>query len=398
MDAWPAGVGREIHAVLDSTNAEALRRAAAGEAGPVWILAQRQTAARGRRGRAWAMPPGNFAATLLARPPGALALRSFVAALGLYDAMVAVTGRPELFALKWPNDVLLSGGKLAGILLESGAGGTVAVGIGVNLAAAPAPDALEAGAVAPVSLSEARPASRWRRRISSTCWRRRCRPGRRGCAQRASRRCARRGWRGPARLGEEITARLPDRALTGRFETVDETGALVLATADRPGGAAGGRDPFRRSGACCSPLTSATPTRSSRCTTASGCVGEWRCRTERQRTADEYFVWLRQLMDFGMIEGDDRLGGGLVGGAAGAVQLAGARRSLLPDPRQGGRPARREAAGGAAGRSRDPGRRRPAGQHRRARTTATAAISSSSTSAPPPPSTWWTPTAPTSAG
>ena len=141
--------------LLDSTNAEALRRAAAGDVGPRWILARRQSAARGRRGRAWAMLPGNFAATLLARPPGPLALRSFVAALGLYDAMVAATGRPELFALKWPNDVLLSGGKLAGILLESGAAGTLAVGIGVNLAAAPAAETLEPGAVTPVSLKGA---------------------------------------------------------------------------------------------------------------------------------------------------------------------------------------------------------------------------------------------------
>ena len=64
------------------------------------------------------------------------ALRSFVAALGLYDALVQATGRPELFALKWPNDVLLNGGKLAGILLETGgpAGGplTLAIGFGVE--------------------------------------------------------------------------------------------------------------------------------------------------------------------------------------------------------------------------------------------------------------------------
>src|ERR687893_477348 len=98
MVPWPAGIGREIFEVLDSTNAEA----------------------RGRRGRAWSAPVGNLGATLLLRPNGQPALRSFVAALGLFDAMVAATGRPELFAIKWPNDVLLSGGKLAGILLETG--------------------------------------------------------------------------------------------------------------------------------------------------------------------------------------------------------------------------------------------------------------------------------------
>ena len=231
MSHWPAGVGREIHDVLDGTNAEALRRAAFGDVGPCWIMARRQTAARGRRGRVWAMPPGNFAATLLARPPGQLALRSFVAALGLYDAMVTVTGRPEIFALKWPNDVLLSGGKLAGILLESGAGRALAVGIGVNLAAAPAAETLEPGAVSPVSLEGATgiavapedfldvlasAVQAWEERLQAEGFA----PLRAAWLARA------------ARLGEEITARLPDRALSGRFETVDETGALVLETAE----------------------------------------------------------------------------------------------------------------------------------------------------------------------
>ena len=231
MTNWPAGIGREIHDSLDSTNAEALRRAAAGETGPLWIMAREQTAARGRRGRAWASPAGNFGATLLMRPPGDRALRSFVAALGLHDAMVAVTGRPELFALKWPNDVLLSGGKLAGILLEAVNGGALAIGIGVNLASAPDPDSLEPGAVPPVSLRAATglavapedlldhlaPAlAGWEDRLADE-----------GFAP------LRAAWLARAiRLGETITARLPNRTLTGRFETIDPTGALVLGTAE----------------------------------------------------------------------------------------------------------------------------------------------------------------------
>jgi BirA family transcriptional regulator, biotin operon repressor / biotin---[acetyl-CoA-carboxylase] ligase len=230
MTDWPAGVGREVFAALDSTNAEALRRAAAGAAGPVWILAGRQSAARGRRGRQWTAPEGNFGATLLMRPDGApAALRSFVAALGLFDAMIAVTGRPALFALKWPNDVLLGGRKLAGILLETGANGTLAVGIGVNLAAAPDPATLEPDAVPPVSLAGATgiaigpedfldllaPAvAAWEDRLAAEGFA----PLRAAWLARA------------ARLGEEIRARLPDRTLAGRFETVDDTGALVLAT------------------------------------------------------------------------------------------------------------------------------------------------------------------------
>jgi BirA family biotin operon repressor/biotin-[acetyl-CoA-carboxylase] ligase len=230
--AWPAGVAREIHAELDSTNAEALRRAAAGATGPLWILAHAQTAARGRRGRAWASLPGNFFASLLIRPPGppaVAALRSFVASLGLYDAMVAVTGRAEPFALKWPNDVLLGGRKLAGILLESGPGGALAIGVGVNLTAVPDADALEPGAVPPVDLRGATgitvtpedflellaPAVQdWEDRLRGEGFG----PLRAAWLARA------------ARLGEPVTARLPDRAVTGRFETIDAAGALVLAT------------------------------------------------------------------------------------------------------------------------------------------------------------------------
>lgn len=231
MERWPEGVGREIVEETDSTNAEVLRRAEAGESGPLWLLARRQTAARGRRGRAWMAPEGNFGATLLLRPPGALALRSFVAALGLHDAMVRLTGRAELFSLKWPNDVLLSGGKLAGILLESGGHGTLAVGIGVNLADAPMVEALETGAVPPVSLFGATglrvspeemldalaPAvMRWEERLCDEGFG----PVRAAWLARAT------------RIGEEIVARLPGRAVAGRFETVDESGAIVLATAE----------------------------------------------------------------------------------------------------------------------------------------------------------------------
>ena len=236
MEPWPAGVGREIHAALDSTNAEALRRAATGAAGPVWILAQTQTAGRARRGRAWQMQQGNFAASLLMRPegpPAAAALRSFAAALALDDALVGAGVPRARLTLKWPNDVLLDGRKLAGILLETGGpvGGPLAlvVGIGVNLVAAPDAGDLEPGAVDPVALGPATgivlspealldriaPAfARWEARLQSggfdalrTPWLARA-----------------------ARLGEPIVARLSGRALSGRFETVDATGALVLVT------------------------------------------------------------------------------------------------------------------------------------------------------------------------
>lgn len=128
---------------IDSTNAEARRRAEAGEAGPVWIVGLRQTAGRGRRGRAWETGAGNLAATLLFttdKPPGEAAQVTFVAALAVADLLGAYVS-PGLVSLKWPNDPLLGGLKVSGVLVESGtrpAGGLwIAVGVGVNLARKP---------------------------------------------------------------------------------------------------------------------------------------------------------------------------------------------------------------------------------------------------------------------
>jgi BirA family biotin operon repressor/biotin-[acetyl-CoA-carboxylase] ligase len=207
-------------------------RIAPGLAGPEWILAHRQTAGRGRRGRAWAMPEGNFAATLVmpvAGGPAQAALRSFIAALALADAFAEVTGAADRFSLKWPNDVLLDGAKVAGILLESLPGDRLAIGIGVNLAAAPAAAALEPGALPPVSLAAATGAAPapeaflpplagafafWERAFASYGFA----PVRTAWLARA------------ARLGHEITARTGAETLTGRFETIDDSGRLILST------------------------------------------------------------------------------------------------------------------------------------------------------------------------
>jgi BirA family biotin operon repressor/biotin-[acetyl-CoA-carboxylase] ligase len=130
-------------ATLDSTNAEAKRLAEAGERGPLWIMAERQTSGRGRRGRAWSSGAGDLSATLLfacERPPAEAAQLGFVAALAVaetFDAFVP----SALVAIKWPNDVLIDGRKAAGILVESGphrGGGLwVAAGCGLNLAQSP---------------------------------------------------------------------------------------------------------------------------------------------------------------------------------------------------------------------------------------------------------------------
>ncbi|MFT4912749.1 MAG: BirA family biotin operon repressor/biotin-[acetyl-CoA-carboxylase] ligase [Brevundimonas sp.] len=127
----------------DSTNAEARRLAEAGESGPLWIVARRQSAGRGRRGREWLDGTGNLSATLLTtlrRPPAEAAQLTFVAALAVAD-LIDVFAPPSLVTIKWPNDVMLAGDKVSGILIESGAHANgslwLAVGIGVNLARAP---------------------------------------------------------------------------------------------------------------------------------------------------------------------------------------------------------------------------------------------------------------------
>src|SRR6266699_1187512 len=137
--ATAAGVRLIAHEVLGSTNAEALNLARQGERGPLWVTADRQSAGRGRRRRAWISPPGNLYASLLLTRPAAAQhwpQLSFVAALAIHDAVVEVAAdlKPRL-AIKWPNDLLLAGAKFAGILIEGeGDVNAVAVGIGVNCA------------------------------------------------------------------------------------------------------------------------------------------------------------------------------------------------------------------------------------------------------------------------
>jgi BirA family transcriptional regulator, biotin operon repressor / biotin---[acetyl-CoA-carboxylase] ligase len=128
----------EFFEALDSTMLEARRRAEQGAFGPVWLLAGVQESGRGRRGRAWASLAGNLHATLLApnvRAPAELALMGFAAGLAVAEAAEAFIGAGRV-ALKWPNDALIDGAKLSGLMLDSGAG-WMALGVGVNLAAAP---------------------------------------------------------------------------------------------------------------------------------------------------------------------------------------------------------------------------------------------------------------------
>src|SRR6185437_573813 len=130
-----------------STNADAMRLALKGEDLPLWVIADRQTAGRGRAGRSWVSPTGNLYASLAiccAAPIEKAGQLSLVAGISLFDAIRATTGlAPDAgLRLKWPNDVLLGLAKMGGILVEStsarGSPGFLAVlGFGVNIDNAP---------------------------------------------------------------------------------------------------------------------------------------------------------------------------------------------------------------------------------------------------------------------
>jgi BirA family biotin operon repressor/biotin-[acetyl-CoA-carboxylase] ligase len=229
-DATAAGVGLVALDSTGSTNAEALRRARAGESGPLWITARTQTAGRGRRGRVWVSEPGNLFATLLLTDPAPAARAaqlSLVAALALHDAIVALAPAlaPQL-AFKWPNDLLHRGAKLAGILIEAEGSSplAVAIGIGVNCrhhpAAVdyPATDLAAAGAFvtadplfAALSLAMLRRLREWQDGFAAirAAWLDRC-----------------------GGQGGDLRVRIGARELTGRFETIDHEGRLLLRLAD----------------------------------------------------------------------------------------------------------------------------------------------------------------------
>lgn len=131
-----------VIAETGSTNADLAARLTRGDpvAEGAWLVADRQSAGRGRQGRAWLDGAGNFMGSTTVRigphdPP--VATLSFVAALAVYEAVLPRIADPAALQLKWPNDLLLGGAKLSGILLERVRDHAV-IGIGVNLAAAPA--------------------------------------------------------------------------------------------------------------------------------------------------------------------------------------------------------------------------------------------------------------------
>jgi BirA family biotin operon repressor/biotin-[acetyl-CoA-carboxylase] ligase len=230
-DALAEKVRVQFLDAVDSTNAEALRRAGAGETGPLWIVARQQTAGRGRRGRPWLSVAGNLHATLLLTDPSPSAAApqlGFVAGLALYEAAAAAA--PALassLALKWPNDLLCERRKIGGILIE-GEGNpiAVAIGIGVNCrhhpedADYPATDfAAQGAAVASDALLDGL-AGEMRERLAQ--WNRGA-----GFAAIRAAWLARVGG-----LGEPLRVRLAHRETSGQFESIDVAGRLMLRHSD----------------------------------------------------------------------------------------------------------------------------------------------------------------------
>jgi len=223
-----------------STNADALDRARAGEQGPIWFVTSEQTAGRGRRQRAWIAPRGNLAASVLERveiAPGVAATIGFAAGLAAHAALEKVSieaalrlgpDRPR-YALKWPNDVLANGKKLVGIGLEAEPiGGRLAVVVGIGTNVVGAPEGTPTPAVSLAGLGVQISAEELFTALSDAwvefrgIW-----DDGRGFAE------IRRLWlERAAGLGERVAIQTGSATLEGIFDTIDDTGCLIVRTAE----------------------------------------------------------------------------------------------------------------------------------------------------------------------
>lgn len=231
LSALSSGPAPVFHlSSIDSTNAEALRRFEAG-GGPCWIVADRQTAGRGRRGRGWVSGRDDLTVTRLALVSAENAARagqlSFAAALAMADAAAALTPRAAI-GLKWPNDLMIGGRKAGGALLESASRADsrlgVAIGVGLNLGAPPALDrptaSLREAADAPIDPMRAFAVLQTAMEDHLAAY------------EALGFQALRGPWLARAiGLGERLTARGFTRQVDGVFEDLDPEGALLLRDA-----------------------------------------------------------------------------------------------------------------------------------------------------------------------
>ena len=215
---------------IDSTNLEALRRVAAGERGPVWLLAERQTGGRGRSGRTWISAPGNLAATLLLAPGCALAelqQLSLLSGVAVHDALTRRMPnlRVGTLLLKRPNDLLADGTKLGGMLIESttvGADTVAVIGIGVNIVSGPV---LDGRATASTAHLGASPTPRAMLDVLDATMQHWLGVWQRGAGFTA----IRAAWLQRAMpIGQPMTINTGAETIYGAFNGIDETGALLV--------------------------------------------------------------------------------------------------------------------------------------------------------------------------
>jgi BirA family biotin operon repressor/biotin-[acetyl-CoA-carboxylase] ligase len=231
LHPWPDPIR---HASIGSTNLEAVRLARAGAPHGTSVTAAEQTGGRGRLGRAWISPPGNLYVSFVLRPSvaaQAVAQIGFVAALAVADTVDSVlpsgSELPGRAALKWPNDVLIDGAKISGILAERGDGAAdwLVLGIGLNVGFAPDGLAYSAtclhaqGAAITVDAALATLSAALRTRVGQwethgfapirTDWLARAHPS-----------------------GTALRVHLGETVLDCAFETIANDGALLVRTAD----------------------------------------------------------------------------------------------------------------------------------------------------------------------
>jgi len=226
------GYRLEAHQSVTSTNLVAQERAQQGDEGQLWVVADEQTQGVGRRGRVWRSPKGNLAASLLLvadLAPDKAAQLSFVGGLSFAESLESLTDGKAKIQLKWPNDMLIDGAKLGGILVERHAlrQGKVAIilGMGVNVASPPSADYVTASLhTSGFELSSAQVfealTERWL--VNFALW-----DEGRGFEQ------IRQKWLAlAAGLGREIHIVRQGQKLSGRFKTIDTQGQLMIETFD----------------------------------------------------------------------------------------------------------------------------------------------------------------------